>query len=116
MTPFSGRTALDLLDAHLEDLRDGADLPLLPDGLDGHAVDEAGDPVHRALDRLKGFSRQPGDVFTQEVGGGVPHAAVPLERGGRPAARRPVRLRGHRASLARVLGARRAGGTAPLGP
>ncbi|WP_107052160.1 hypothetical protein OG337_07440 [[Kitasatospora] papulosa] len=65
----SSRTALDLLDAHLEDLWDGADLPLLPDGLDGQAIGEAGDLVHWTLGRLKSLSWQPGgDVFTQEVG------------------------------------------------
>jgi hypothetical protein len=57
------RTALDLLDAHLEALWDGADPPLLLDTSDG-----PGELVHWGLDRLRSLPRDPEDVFRREVG------------------------------------------------
>ncbi|MFJ8887293.1 hypothetical protein ACIRJR_28330 [Streptomyces sp. NPDC102402] len=69
MTLPADRIALGLLDAHLEGLWDGADLPPLPEGFDDHAVGEAGELVRWALDRLKGIPRQPVDDFVREVGG-----------------------------------------------
>ncbi|MFI8876907.1 hypothetical protein [Streptomyces sp. NPDC055243] len=59
------RSALDLLDAHLEALWGGADLPLprlLP------APDGADELVRWALDRLQAIPHEPKDVFRRQVG------------------------------------------------
>nr|WSX53754.1 hypothetical protein OG409_35455 [Streptomyces sp. NBC_00974] len=59
--------ALDLLDAHLEALQDGADLPF-PENPAAPAEDAAGKVLHWALDRLRGFPREPEDVYRREIG------------------------------------------------
>lgn len=61
------RPALDLLDALLEALWDGADLPF-PEGPAGLAADGAGELVHWALDRLRSIPREPKDSFARQVG------------------------------------------------
>lgn len=61
------RPALDLLDAHLEALWDGTDLPL-PEGPAGPVADGAGELVHWALDQLRSIPREPKDVFNCQVG------------------------------------------------
>ncbi|WP_434587361.1 hypothetical protein [Streptomyces sp. A5-4] len=61
------RLALDLLDAHLEALCDGADLPL-PEGLVGPSAREAGRLACWALDRLRSIPREPKDAFVRQVG------------------------------------------------
>ncbi|WP_431046948.1 hypothetical protein ACQUSR_32955 [Streptomyces sp. P1-3] len=61
------RPALDLIDAHLEALRDGTDLPL-PQGPAGLAADGGGELVHWALDQLRRISGEPKDVFARRVG------------------------------------------------
>ncbi|MGP4000658.1 hypothetical protein [Streptomyces sp. 8N706] len=61
------RPALDLLDAHLEALWDGTDLPL-PEVPDGLAAGEAGELVDWVLDRLRSIPREPKDVFARRVG------------------------------------------------
>ncbi|MFI0709851.1 hypothetical protein ACH4SK_04195 [Streptomyces inhibens] len=61
------RPAFDLLDAHLEALNNGTDLPL-PEGLADPAADEAGELVQWALDRLRSIPRAPRDVFARQVG------------------------------------------------
>ncbi|MFJ9718993.1 hypothetical protein ACIRPQ_24185 [Streptomyces sp. NPDC101213] len=62
------RSALDLLDAHLEALWDasGAALPLEPLGLAAEGGDEL---VRRVLDRLRSVPCEPKDAFGREVGG-----------------------------------------------
>ncbi|MER5257156.1 hypothetical protein [Streptomyces sp. NPDC002855] len=65
MHPPADRSALDLLDAHLEALGGGADLPLprlLP------APDGADELVLWALDRLQAIPHEPKDVFRRQVG------------------------------------------------
>jgi hypothetical protein len=64
------RTALDLLDAHLERLwgtweASDASLPAEPSGL---AAEGAGELVHWALGRLRSIPREPKDVFAREIG------------------------------------------------
>jgi hypothetical protein len=61
------RTALDLLDAHLEALWDGTDLPL-PQGLLGLAAEGGSELVHWALDRLRRIPCEPKDAFVRHVG------------------------------------------------
>ncbi|MEW1545414.1 hypothetical protein [Streptomyces tsukubensis] len=68
MSPSADRTALDLLDAHLEALRDGADLAL-PEGLVRTAREEGGGLARWALDRLGRVPREPKDAFAFRVGG-----------------------------------------------
>ncbi|MFE6847082.1 hypothetical protein [Streptomyces sp. NPDC057686] len=62
------RNALDLLDAHLEALGDGADLPL-PRGLAEPADGASEELVRWALDRLRHIPREPEDSFGLRVGG-----------------------------------------------
>lgn len=62
------RTALDLLDAHLEALWDGTDPPL-PQGAACLAEDERGELVRWALDRLGRIPREPKEGFALQVGG-----------------------------------------------
>ncbi|MFF5973404.1 hypothetical protein ACFY7C_17955 [Streptomyces sp. NPDC012769] len=62
------RTALDLLDAHLEALWDRVDPPP-PPAPDGLGADGAGELVRRTLDRLRRLPRDPEEVFRREVGG-----------------------------------------------
>ncbi|MFF9497257.1 hypothetical protein [Streptomyces flaveolus] len=71
MFPPADRTALDLLDAHLEALwgtweASGTVLPAEPSGL---AVEGAGELVHWALGRLRSIPREPKDAFAREIGG-----------------------------------------------
>ncbi|GAB7029179.1 hypothetical protein JCM4914_06400 [Streptomyces platensis subsp. malvinus] len=61
------RSALDLLDAHLESLWDGEDLPL-PEGLLGLAAGGANELVRWGLDQLRSLPRGPQDVFCRRVG------------------------------------------------
>ncbi|WP_328923663.1 hypothetical protein OG429_02830 [Streptomyces sp. NBC_00190] len=61
------RLALDLLDAHLEALWYGADLPL-PEGPAGLAEAGTGETIHWTLDRLRSIPREPKDVFARQVG------------------------------------------------
>ncbi|MER5974590.1 hypothetical protein ABT112_33640 [Streptomyces sp. NPDC002055] len=78
MPPSADRSALDLLDAHLEALRDRTAAPPLPrlpndvavDGIamDGIAMNGAGELARWALGRLRGLPREPEDVFDREVG------------------------------------------------
>ncbi|MER7693769.1 hypothetical protein [Streptomyces sp. NPDC097610] len=56
----------DLLDAYLEALWDGTDLPL-PEK-PAISTDRAGELVHWALDRLQSIPREPKDVFNRHVG------------------------------------------------
>ncbi|MCG8969119.1 hypothetical protein [Streptomyces sp. CL12-4] len=69
MIPPDGRTALDLLDAHLETLwgtwEPSDVLPAEPPGL---AAEGAGELVHWALDRLRNIPREPKDAFAREIG------------------------------------------------
>src|SRR5690242_15655943 len=64
------RTALDLLDAHLETLwgtwEPSDVLPAEPPGL---AAEGAGELVHWALGRLRSIPREPKDAFAREIGG-----------------------------------------------
>ncbi|MEU9984843.1 hypothetical protein [Streptomyces sp. NPDC050856] len=62
------RTALDLLDAHLEALWDGTDLPL-PQAPVLHAVEEGSELVRWALDQLRRIPREQKDAFVRQVGG-----------------------------------------------
>ncbi|MFF3358964.1 hypothetical protein ACFYWN_41705 [Streptomyces sp. NPDC002917] len=62
------RTALDLLDAHLEALRDGTDLPL-PQGPVCLAAEGGGELAHWALDQLRRIPCEPKDIFARQVGG-----------------------------------------------
>ncbi|MGW2749306.1 hypothetical protein [Streptomyces sp. NPDC001450] len=62
------RPALDLLDAHLEALWDGTDLPL-PEGPVRLAAEGGGELVHWALDQLWRIPREPRDAFARQVGG-----------------------------------------------
>ncbi|WP_030303804.1 hypothetical protein [Streptomyces katrae] len=59
---------LDLLDAHLEALGDGADLPL-PEGLAEPAADASEELVRWALVQLRYIPREPKDAFSLRVGG-----------------------------------------------
>ncbi|MFD8542989.1 hypothetical protein [Streptomyces sp. NPDC059649] len=61
------RSALDMLDAHLEALWDGRDLPL-PEVAPGCAADGARELVPWALDQLRSIPREPKDVFGRRVG------------------------------------------------
>ncbi|MFD9419918.1 hypothetical protein ACFWC9_35220 [Streptomyces goshikiensis] len=61
------RLALDLLDAHLEALWDGADLPL-PQGPVRLAAEDGGELVHWALDRLRHIPREPKNAFARQIG------------------------------------------------
>ncbi|CAM5459066.1 hypothetical protein KBZ94_23145 [Streptomyces sp. RM72] len=60
------RAALDMLDAHLEDLWGGTDLPP-PQGF-RLAACEANELARWALARLQSLPREPGDAFVREVG------------------------------------------------
>ncbi|MGC0334287.1 hypothetical protein RKD23_007277 [Streptomyces sp. SAI-170] len=62
------RTALDLLDAHLEALWDGADVAL-PQEVAARAGEGPGELLPWALGRLLSFPRAPEDAFRREVGG-----------------------------------------------
>lgn len=62
------RTALDLLDAHLEALRDGADLLLPQDRVRNEAENDGG-LIQWALDRLTDMPREADDAFVRQVGG-----------------------------------------------
>ncbi|MGY3205424.1 hypothetical protein [Streptomyces sp. TE5632] len=62
------RTALDLLDAHLEALWDGTELPL-PQGPVRLAAEGRSGLVHWALDQLRCIPREPKDAFVRQVGG-----------------------------------------------
>ncbi|MFE7423972.1 hypothetical protein [Streptomyces sp. NPDC057545] len=61
------RTALDLLDAHLEALWDGTDLPL-PQGPVRLAAEGGGELARWALDQLWRIPSEPKDVFVRQVG------------------------------------------------
>ncbi|MFD7402314.1 hypothetical protein ACFV7R_06490 [Streptomyces sp. NPDC059866] len=61
------RIALDLLDAHLEALWDGTDLPL-PQGPVRLAAEGGSELVHWALDRLRRIPCEPKDAFARQVG------------------------------------------------
>lgn len=61
------RSALDLLDAHLEALWDGRGLPL-PDVPLGLAADGASELVHWALDQLRSIPHAPKEDFVRRVG------------------------------------------------
>ncbi|MFD8415006.1 hypothetical protein ACFV2Q_25160 [Streptomyces sp. NPDC059650] len=63
------RLALNLLDARLEALVDGADLLPLPAPSARLAPDGAGELVRWVLDRLHGMSREPAEVFGMQVRG-----------------------------------------------
>ncbi|MEV6175621.1 hypothetical protein [Streptomyces sp. NPDC052015] len=60
------RTALDLLDAHLEALSDGTDLPL-PQGPVRLAGEGGGELIHWALDQLRRIPCEPKDTFARQV-------------------------------------------------
>ncbi|MFC9247991.1 hypothetical protein ACFT7S_29415 [Streptomyces sp. NPDC057136] len=62
----AGPLSLDLLDAHVEALWDGADPPF-PEVL-RPAADEEGELVRWALDQLRTIPREPRDVFTRRIG------------------------------------------------
>ncbi|MGW9300452.1 hypothetical protein ACWHA3_06415 [Streptomyces cyaneofuscatus] len=64
------QTAYDLLDAHLEALSNGRDLPLLEGSVSAGGTDAhgAGELVRWALERLKDLPREPVDLFTRQVG------------------------------------------------
>ncbi|WP_329166182.1 hypothetical protein OHB49_41555 [Streptomyces sp. NBC_01717] len=62
------RTALDLLDAHLEALWDGTDLPL-PQGPVCLAAEGGGELARWALDQLLRIPCEPKDTFVRQVGG-----------------------------------------------
>ncbi|MEU0396952.1 hypothetical protein ABZ208_30000 [Streptomyces sp. NPDC006208] len=61
------RPALDLLDAHLEALWDGKDIPL-PQGPVRLAAKGGGELVHWALDQLRRIPREPKDAFARQIG------------------------------------------------
>ncbi|GHD81357.1 hypothetical protein GCM10010317_104550 [Streptomyces mirabilis] len=61
------RTALDLLDAHLEALCDGTDLPL-PQGLVRLAAEGGDELVHWALDQLRRIPCEPKGTFARRAG------------------------------------------------
>ncbi|MER6378275.1 hypothetical protein ABT255_61130 [Streptomyces mirabilis] len=61
------RTALDLLDAYLEALGDGTDLPL-PQGLVRLAAEGGGQLVHWALGRLRRIPCEPKGTFARRAG------------------------------------------------
>ncbi|MFI9615745.1 hypothetical protein ACIHCM_29380 [Streptomyces sp. NPDC052023] len=63
----SPRSALDLLDAYLEALWDGRELPL-PQGPALHTPGEEGELVRWALDHLHRVPREPTDVFRRQIG------------------------------------------------
>ncbi|WP_329450122.1 hypothetical protein OG894_05935 [Streptomyces sp. NBC_01724] len=67
MTLPADRTVLDLLDAHLEALWHGTDLPL-PHGPVCLAVEGGGELAHWALDQLRRISCEPKDTFARQVG------------------------------------------------
>ncbi|MFC8233735.1 hypothetical protein [Streptomyces sp. NPDC057284] len=67
MTLPADRTALDLLDAHLEALWHGTDLPL-PQGPVCLAVEGGGELAHWALDQLRRIPCEPKDTFAHQVG------------------------------------------------
>ncbi|MFF8955528.1 hypothetical protein [Streptomyces sp. NPDC014894] len=84
MSTTAGRPALERLDAHLEALRDGADLPFpddlahladlthlthLTDDLTHFPDDPADTLVRRTLGRLARLPREPKDVLAREAGG-----------------------------------------------
>ncbi|MFD5002400.1 hypothetical protein ACFWMV_05780 [Streptomyces mutabilis] len=62
------RTALDRLDAHLEALRDGAELSRPQDRIRPEAGKDGG-LIQWALDRLTDMPREPEDAFVRQVGG-----------------------------------------------
>ncbi|MDG9723771.1 hypothetical protein [Streptomyces sp. DH41] len=62
------RTALDLLDAHLEALRGGTGLPL-PQEPVRLAAEGGGELVRWAFDQLQNIPQEPADVFVRQVGG-----------------------------------------------
>ncbi|MGW0732461.1 hypothetical protein [Streptomyces sp. NPDC002851] len=62
------RTALDLLDAHLEALWDGTDLPLAQEPF-RIAAEEDGELLHWALDQLRHIPCEPKHTFARQVGG-----------------------------------------------
>ncbi|MFD4230291.1 hypothetical protein [Streptomyces sp. NPDC058545] len=68
MSLTADRTALDLLDAHLEALWDGTDLPL-PQGPVCLAVEGGGELARWALDQLRRIPCEPKNTFARQVGG-----------------------------------------------
>lgn len=64
----AARSDLDLLDAHLEALWDGAELPIPRDPA-GYAEDAPDELARWAIDRLRRLPRHPEDAFRREVGG-----------------------------------------------
>ncbi|MFB7837061.1 hypothetical protein [Streptomyces sp. NPDC056056] len=61
------RPALDLLEAHLEALWDGTDLPHVHDPV-ALAAEEGDELVHWAVDRLRRIPREPTDDFARHIG------------------------------------------------
>ncbi|CAM5670273.1 hypothetical protein SAVIM338S_07010 [Streptomyces avidinii] len=68
MSPPAAQPALDLLDAHLEALWDGADLPLPADPA-GPAEGREGELFRWTLGRLRSIPREPEDAYRREIGG-----------------------------------------------
>ncbi|NEA16032.1 hypothetical protein [Streptomyces halstedii] len=68
LPPPAERAALDLLDAHLEALWGGREVPYRREPF-RCAPEEGGELVRWALDRLRRIPREPGDAFTRQVGG-----------------------------------------------
>ncbi|MFI6287430.1 hypothetical protein ACIBCM_22240 [Streptomyces sp. NPDC051018] len=68
MTPPADRSAQDLLDAYLEALWTGQELPL-PEELAGLTAEDEHELAHWALDRLRQIPREPEIDFVRQVGG-----------------------------------------------
>ncbi|MFD8588317.1 hypothetical protein ACFV1B_01975 [Streptomyces sp. NPDC059637] len=67
MSMLADRTALDLLDTHLEALWDGRDLPL-PQEPGRLEAAGGGELLRRTLEQLRSIPREPKDAFVRRVG------------------------------------------------